>query len=153
MFLLPSWLVSTITFPGVIIHELSHELFCRLFNVKVIKVVYFQFGREVAGYVDHEAPKKISQLFWISAGPLIGNTIITVLLSHYGFLSAPTIYTKVFALWLAFSIGLHAFPSTTDAGNILNSAKVTRHNGGSIFNYLAYPFFWLIWLANELKYF
>jgi len=153
MFLLPSWLVSLFSFPGVVLHEASHEFFCWLFGVKVYKVVYFQFGSGVAGYVNHEVPRKISQLFWISIGPLVGNTIFTILLAHYGLYNAPTYLTKILSLWLALAIAIHAFPSNADGKNIIDEARLVRRSGGSVFYYLFYPFFWILWLANFLKYF
>ena len=123
MFLIPTWLISLFSFPGVVIHEFSHEMFCRFFGVKVNKVVYFQFDDKVAGYVNHETPQKISQLFWISIGPIVGNTIISILLAHYSFFSAPSFNIKIVTMWLAFVVALHAFPSNTDAKNILDEAK------------------------------
>ena len=153
MFLIPNWLASLFTFPGVVLHEASHEVFCWLFGVKVYKVVYFQFGSETAGYVNHEVPSRISQLFWISTGPLVGNTIIAILLAHYGFFTAPTYVTKILSLWLAFAIAMHAFPSNADGKNILIDAKEVRKNGGSVMYFLFYPFFGLLWLANFLKFF
>jgi hypothetical protein len=153
MFLIPNWLVSLFSFPGVVIHEFSHEMFCRFFGIKVNKVVYFQFDSEIAGFVDHETPQKISQLFWISMGPIVGNTIISILLAHYSFFTASTLNIKIITAWLAFTIALHAFPSNTDARNILDEAKAIRKNGGSVFYYLAYPFFALIWTVNKLKFF
>ena len=42
----PGLFVSILTFPGVIVHELAHQLFCYMCNIKVNKVVYFQFGNK-----------------------------------------------------------------------------------------------------------
>ncbi len=153
MFLLPNWLISSFSFPGVVLHEASHEFFCWLFGVKVHKVVYFQFGSETAGYVNHEVPSRISQLFWISIGPLVGNSVVSILLAHYGFFNAPSLAYKIVALWLALAVALHAFPSNADGKNILNEAREVRKKGGSILYYLFYPFFWLLQLANFLKFF
>jgi hypothetical protein len=35
-------LITIVTFPGVIVHELAHQLFCRLYKVSVFEEVYFQ---------------------------------------------------------------------------------------------------------------
>ena len=55
--------------------------------------------------------------------------------------------------WLSISIGMHAFPSDQDAVNVLARSKNSLTDGGSFFHYLAYPFFWAIWLANKLRFF
>jgi hypothetical protein len=47
---IPRILVSVLTFPGIIFHELGHQLFCKFTGVRVIKVRYFRFGNP-AGYV------------------------------------------------------------------------------------------------------
>lgn len=65
MLLIPGWLISLLTFPGVIIHEWAHKKFCEWLGILVHKVVYFRFGNP-AGYVLHEPPKTYKQTFWIS---------------------------------------------------------------------------------------
>ncbi len=146
------WSITTLTFPGVMVHEFAHQIFCILTKVPVRKVVYFSFGNP-AGYVDHDKPTTFGQQFWISVGPLVINSLITIVL---GFIAAQTVRDPnlyYFILWLAFSIGAHAFPSNQDAGNILNDSKALAQTSGNSLYYLAYPFFWLIWLANKLKYY
>lgn len=44
MFFIPGQLIAALTFPGVIVHEMAHQLFCRLFRVAVLDVCYFRFG-------------------------------------------------------------------------------------------------------------
>ncbi len=151
MFLLPNWLIYTVTFPGVIIHELAHELFCILFGVKVTKSVYFQMNSDVAGYIEHEQPTTLNQLFWISAGPLVLNSILAIVLSHRFFAYEASYLIQIITIWLAFSVGLQAFPSNQDAKNIISDSK--ELGGGITFSLISYPFFALIWLANFLKYF
>lgn len=56
MFFIPGELISALTFPGVILHEWAHKLFCKRLGVKVLEVKYFQIGKKVAGYVVHEPP-------------------------------------------------------------------------------------------------
>ena len=40
--IIPGFVISIITFPGVIVHELAHQLFCRWCKVPVYEVKYFQ---------------------------------------------------------------------------------------------------------------
>ena len=44
MFIIPGFLISFVTFPGVIMHELGHQVACWLSKVAVFNVKYFQFN-------------------------------------------------------------------------------------------------------------
>src|SRR3954465_3606138 len=77
---IPGILITIITFPGVIVHELAHQLFCRLYRIPVFKVVYFQ-AKNPAGYVIHEAPSNKWQSVMIGIGPFILNTVLGALIA------------------------------------------------------------------------
>src|SRR5215510_9894376 len=72
---IPGPIIALLTFPGVLVHELAHQLFCRLFGVAIFDVCYFRFGNP-AGYVIHERPTQARQQIWIGVGPFIVNTVI-----------------------------------------------------------------------------
>jgi hypothetical protein len=75
MFFIPGIAITMLTFPGVIVHELAHQLFCRLFKIPVFEVVYFQM-KNPAGYVLHETPQSKWQTMMISVGPFVLNTLL-----------------------------------------------------------------------------
>jgi hypothetical protein len=118
---IPGWLISILTFPGVIVHEIAHQLFCRLFRVAVLNVCYFRVGNP-AGYVVHEHPKKASQHLWIGIGPFFLNTILGALIALPGAIPVLQFESGTildwFFVWLGVSIAMHAFPSTGDAKSI-----------------------------------
>ena len=121
MFFIPGFLITLVTFPGVIVHELAHQLFCRLYKVPVFKVVYFQLENP-AGYVLHETPLNKWHSVMISIGPFFVNTILGAIIALpaalpiFEFNSAgPLDYVLIY---LGVSIAMHAFPSTGD-GNII----------------------------------
>ena len=58
--------------PGVIIHELSHHIFCIIFSAKVIDVCYYNF-RDSSGYVTHNRPKYLYQDVLIAIAPFLLN--------------------------------------------------------------------------------
>ena len=122
--MIPGWLISLLTFPGVIVHEIAHLLFCRLFGVAVFKVCYFRIGNP-CGYVEHEVPRYSWQNIWIGVGPFFINSILGALIAGsvsfpvYHFFSAKPI--DYFYIWLGLSIAIHAFPSTGDAKSIWRS--------------------------------
>jgi hypothetical protein len=43
--MIPGQLIALLTFPGVIVHELGHQLMCRFLRVAVLDVCYFRVGR------------------------------------------------------------------------------------------------------------
>jgi len=152
--IIPGVIISIITFPGVIIHEFGHYLFCLLTRVKVRSAIFFQVDMKVAGYVIHEDTNKFSSVFLISIGPLIINTllclfiILPVSIPFYVFGERNILI--YFYMWLGISIGMHAFPSTQDATNLWDKAKVECKTG-NILAIVSMPLSTLIFIANILK--
>ena len=164
MFFIPGILISVITFPGVIMHELSHQIFCRLRNVPVYEVRYFQ-AKNPCGYVAHEPSDNPFTTFIISTGPFIFNTIIgalillpgSVVMSEFDLFSSirnsnvdfDTILRFIpmlIAFWLGVSILMHAFPSTGDAKVLINS--ILKNKDVSILiRILVAPFVGLMYLG------
>ena len=116
--LIPGPLISAITFPGVVVHEFAHEIFCKFFKVPVYKVCYFRFGNP-AGYVNHGQCNHWYQNVLISAGPFFVNSLIGVLLAFpvvmHSSYSEDLISIDIFLIWLSVSIAMHAIPSRGDA--------------------------------------
>lgn len=84
------WLVYFFGIVGVPIHELSHYLFCKLFNHKVNKVCLFSPNKETGtlGYVNHSYSKRslyqrIGMLFIAIAPMVVGTTLIIFLYSYF----------------------------------------------------------------------
>lgn len=119
--IIPGFLIALVTFPGVIVHEMAHQLFCRWLRVPVFDVCYFRLGNPV-GYVIHENPQKASQQIWIGVGPFLVNTILGALVAFPG--AIPILKfdagrpVDFLLIWLGISIAMHAFPSTGDAKSI-----------------------------------
>ena len=120
---IPGILITFLTFPGVIVHELAHQLFCRWFKVPVFEVVYFRFGNP-AGYVLHERARSATQSVFISTGPFILNTVLGFLIAMPAALQYKLDAMNPFdyvLLYLGVSIAMHAFPSTGDARTLWES--------------------------------
>jgi hypothetical protein len=122
----PGILITLITFPGVIVHELAHQLFCRWFKVPVFKVVYFRAANP-AGYVLHETVANKWHSILISVGPFFVNTLLGAIIAFPAALpifkfdnATPADYLLIY---LGVSIAMHAFPSRGDAEAILASIK------------------------------
>ena len=121
-----SILRSIFYMPGVVTHELSHHIFCIIFNVKVIKVCYYNF-KDSSGYVRHERPKHLYQDVLIAVAPFFLNTFIGGLVAY------PTIINKlqtsgllnlnwqdILIMITSISIGMQAIPSKGDALSMWN---------------------------------
>ena len=113
-------LISLFTFPGVIVHELGHAVFCWLLGIRVAKVCLFRFGNP-AGYVLHEQPANALQHVLISYGPFFVNTMLGAAVAAPA--TVPLIcfsnrHSAYLLIWLGIYIAMHAFPSTGDAASL-----------------------------------
>ena len=143
--MIPGFIITWLTFPGVIIHEFAHKFFCSLTGTKVLEVCYFRFGNP-AGFVIHEKPATIWQHILIGIGPLFVNTglglligILAMPLKH----SIPPLFFILF--WLAISTAMHSFPSTGDAKSIWNA--VWDHESPVLAKVVGTPLVGLIFLG------
>jgi hypothetical protein len=123
---IPGPVIALLTFPGVWVHEIAHQLFCRWFRVAVFQVCYFRFGNP-AGFVVHEPPRTAQQNLLIGIGPFFVNTLAGSLIAMPAVISALRFESPsgldCFLLWLGVSIAMHAFPSTGDAASIWASVR------------------------------
>jgi len=155
MFIIPGFVISIATFPGVIVHEVAHMLFCKLRRVAVLDVCFIRMGNP-AGYVAHEEVEDFNTAFLISVGPFLVNSLLCMLICFPAFfpvrvfgLEHPLSYVL---LWLGLSIGMHAFPSNQDAKLLYQQAQ----KAASSLNPLAiisFPLVVLIYIANILSFF
>lgn len=120
------FLVSLATFPGILVHELAHQLMCKLLGIPVFEVCYFRIGK-TAGYVRHEKPKSPWSSLLIGIGPAFVNTALGFIIAFpagigmFIFDSVPLTLIDLFLVWLGLSIAMHAFPSVGDAQVIWRS--------------------------------
>lgn len=126
MFLIPGVVIALLTFPGVIVHEVAHQLFCRICRVAVFDVCYLRLKNPV-GYVTHEPPRAPVHHLYIGIGPFILNSILGILISFpaaipvFKFESATIL--DYFLIWLGVSVAMHSFPSSGDADSISNGIR------------------------------
>ncbi|NOZ23478.1 MAG: DUF3267 domain-containing protein [Planctomycetes bacterium] len=153
--IIPGWLVSVITFPGVIVHEAAHMLFCKMRGIAVLDVCFFRLGNP-AGYVIHEETEDFGAAFFVSVGPLIVNSILCLVFCFPA--AIPVMEFDVadpisyFLIWLGVSIGMHAFPSTQDASCLWVEAKKALSRG-NLLALIGFPLVIVIYIANLLSVF
>ncbi len=153
MFFIPGEIIAILTFPGIIVHEFAHMLFCRIRKIAVFDACYFRVGNP-AGYVVHEETDNFTTTFLVSMGPFLVNTILCLLICLPAYMpikffdiSHPLSY---FLVWLGVSIGMHAIPSNQDANNVYDQAKL-RIKDGNILAILSFPLVGLIYVFNVLR--
>jgi hypothetical protein len=121
---IPGSVISALTFPGVIVHELAHAAFCWLTKTPVFQICYFRFGNP-AGFVIHAQPSSVWRHILIGIGPLLINSLVGIGIG----LAAIFLHLEIergtvasgIACWLAVSIAMHSFPSIVDAQGIWNA--------------------------------
>ncbi|WP_252243818.1 MULTISPECIES: metalloprotease family protein [unclassified Clostridium] len=151
MYFIPGFLISAVTFPGVIVHELAHQIFCRLMQVPVYEVKYFQLSNP-CGYVIHEPCDKPLKSFFISIGPFLINTILGMFImlpasvELFEFRNFDNFLNLILA-WLGISILMHAFPSKVDAENMIESILKNKEVP-IIFRILVTPIIGLIYIGS-----
>lgn len=155
MIIIPGFLITIVTFPGVIVHEAAHMFFCKLRRVAVFDMCFFRIGNP-AGYIVHEEITDFTTAFLVCVGPLFVNSLLCVLICFPAFMpirmfqiEQPLSYVL---LWLGVSIGMHAFPSTQDAQNLFFYAKKAAASLNPL-ALLSFPLVLLIFVANVLSFF
>lgn len=113
--------VSYLTFPGVVVHEFAHAWACRRMGIAVVKTCYLRIGNPL-GYVLHERPAYALQHIVVAVAPFFVSTCVALIVSSIACVFFASHALAEFhdlvmpaAVWLSFSIALHAFPSSGDA--------------------------------------
>jgi hypothetical protein len=156
MIIIPGFLIALLTFPGVIVHEAAHLLFCKLRRVAVFDVCFLRIGNP-AGYVIHETPRDFTSSLLISTGPFIINSLLCFVICFPAFLPMRVYHIdndplNWLLLWLGVSIGMHAFPSTQDA-KVLWTQAVSGAKQSNLLAIVSMPLVGVIYLANLLSFF
>ena len=153
MFIIPGFLISIATFPGVIVHEAAHMLFCKIRKVPVLDVCFFRFGNP-AGYVVHGDIADFTSSFLVSIGPFILNSLLCIVICFPAYLPMQVFGVahplSYFLMWLGISIGMHAFPSTQDASNLWQQAK-TAAKRGNLLAIISFPLVIVVFIINLLR--
>lgn len=150
MFFIPGFLISIVTFPGVIVHELAHQVFCRIMDVPVFEVKYFQV-KNPCGYVIHEPTSRPLANFIISIGPFLINTLLGCIILFPAAIEVVEFRSfhnpiSLLSAWLGISILMHAFPSTGDA-QVLVASILKNKQVNLVAKILTAPVIGLIYLG------
>lgn len=156
MLLVPGFLISLLTFPGVVVHEFAHKSCCDWRGVPTGEVVYFQLGNP-AGYVQHAEPRRFRDASVISVAPFVVNSglavaafvaLMVLFLSESGVFAGTA--GAYLLIWFGFSVGMHAFPSNGDAKNLWVRTRKDWRDAPAVL--LSLPVVILVYLANLLSF-
>lgn len=149
------FLLTLVTFPGVIVHELAHKRVCDLFGIPVLDVCYFRLGNP-AGYVLHAEPERYRHHTMVSLAPFLLNTVLALVAFGGVALSIPAGGSPGDAgiaggvlFWLGISFGMHAFPSAGDASALWGQTKSKWRASPTVL--LGLPVIALIHVVNLLR--
>lgn len=155
--IIPGIVISILTFPGVAVHELAHQICCKICRIPVYKVKYFQVANP-CGYVLHEATSNPWKNLITSLGPFFINTILGMLITlpayanvfGYNYVGGMLgFYVKISSwllYWLGVSILMHAFPSTGDAKALIKNV-LKNEEVGIVAKIVTTPFIGLIYIG------
>lgn len=144
-------IISYFTFPGIMFHQLSHKIACHLFEVRIIKINYFD--RDGDGYIMYEIPSRFSAVFFVSLAPLFLNSATALALGLIIGVVPESSFIVLPLLWLAISIGYYSIPDMNEGNNVRVAARrAIEENTANPFHYLAFPFYWLIVTVNALRF-
>lgn len=144
---IPGEVIAILTFPGIIIHEFAHKIFCQISGVPVYEVCYFRVGNP-AGYVKHGAVYGYSQAFLIDVAPFIINSLLAFTIFLFA-INIPENFINYVLYWLGISIAMHSFPSSGDADKLWDYSK--RSWKVTPLALMGFPIVVLIKIANLLS--
>ena len=119
-----SFICNRVTFPGTIIHELSHALFALLTGAKVLEVKCFEmFAHGRLGHVKFAMVgtklKRMVQLSFVSCAPVIVGLILEYILIKVIFTYELSLGIQIFLWYMMVSIADHMSMSSVDIKNYL----------------------------------
>jgi len=157
LILIPGELIAIVTFPGIVLHEISHRFMCDILKVPVYEIKYFNIGSKRAGHVIHGEVKSLKHACLISFAPLIINSLVCLLFvlplsaSVYSTGEFNTNFFNLLLFWIGISSGYNAIPSKQDFDSVLAVNPVKKRFNLTyillnIFKYIAPAFMILIGL-------
>ncbi len=156
MIAIRSFIPSLMTFPGVVLRQLTHMGFCRLLGVKVLDVRFFRYDTP-AGYVLHEMPKGLGAALVLAIGPLLVHTLVgfalcVLALVPFHSYDSSVGALEIFQLWLGLSIAMHAFPPMRDGNNLWQLTKNETARHGALVR-ISFPIIGFLRIAQRLTLF
>lgn len=98
--------------PGIVVHEASHILFCKILGARVVDVTYFKpHGPGFQSYVRIEEIESFLKVFFIGVAPAIVNSFLVYLVLK---IYALNILNFSLTIYLMFSLIVGAKPGIQD---------------------------------------
>ena len=146
-------ILTALTFPGAMVREAAHLMFCRMFTLAIFDVRFLELNPPF-GHVRHEH----SNHFWAEAcetlGPFFINSALCVLFCWSVFL--PVWELRVFDplawlfYWLGISMGVHALPGADDLKHLWKLAPAASRRG-NVLAIVTFPLVAVLRLADYTR--
>lgn len=159
MIFIPGKLIAFLTFPGVIMHEISHRFMCDILRIPVYGVSYFNPEAQEIGYVIHHEITNIKHASLVAFAPLFFNSLVCMIFTFPFFSSLiittegiPNIFNLI-SCWIGISSGINALPSHQDINSVLSIPQKRSYTISTIcymikfLNYLRIVWFDLFFAA------
>ena len=123
-------LIALLTFPGVLLRQLTSQLICRWLGIIVLKVHYFQLEPPF-GSVEHEPlGTAFWPAFWIDVGPIIINSSLGILIAFAASIKIFQLHggkgADIVMLWLGISLAAQSLPTFTVTSALWMNLLVKR---------------------------
>ena len=117
-----SFICDRLTFPGVVIHELSHALFIWAAGGKIVRIRLLSLGLDGRlGYVDFRPRgsklQRSCQLAFGSCAPVLIGLLLEIIFSYLIFRLTLPLWANIFIVYLAISVFNHMSMSSADMKN------------------------------------
>ncbi|MDP9267077.1 MAG: hypothetical protein M3P27_01970 [Acidobacteriota bacterium] len=133
--------LTALTFPGAMVREAAHLMFCRMFKLAIFDVRFLELAPPF-GHVQHEHSNHFGAAAGETLGPFFINSALCVLFCWAVFL--PVWELRIFDplaylfYWLGFSMGVHALPGTADIKHLWKLAPAAAKRG-NVLALLTFP--------------
>ena len=119
------FICNRLTFPGIMVHELSHAVFASMLGAKVTKIKLISLRQDGRlGWIEYQTRgKKILQglqLSWSACAPTIMGAILETMIIHI--FSHAGIFSKVILIYFMISIADHMSMSKQDILNYIHGS-------------------------------
>lgn len=113
----PLSVFSLFTFPGILVRQVAHQIFCRFLRVAIFDVRYLEPGGVV-----HEKPLWASHQILLAIGPFLLCSLLGALIAAPAAIPLVRLGTggplEGALLWLGFSLAVQGFPLPEEAGTL-----------------------------------
>lgn len=144
-------LIRFMTFPGLVVDTFVLKTFCKMFEIEIISVNYFDILGKNDG-VEYNVPQNYAKIIGLTVIPFLSMTAIAMLIYTLAFQIGRGNILILIITWIGLSVATHSFPSTK-MGGILWKSSVNEIKKRNLFAIIGFPIVILIYIIKILHIF